>query len=394
MKTMVKIKDVVSTNIKGLWGDNVTEPRSGIPVIKTNNLSYEGKIDYSGVCFRDIDLQKAQKNYLQFDDILAEKSGGTKTHSVGYVSYFDGESDKYVCNNFILVLRPIQSLVRGKFLFYQMRYMYENGIFADCYNRTTGIQNLQLTAYLGKTIHLPAINDQENIIIELNSIQGAIEHKRSQLLALDELVKSRFIELFGEPLSDSYTTPLRSCCIFNPKKSEKKDWADELLVSFVPMPFVSEQGSIQTDNLRPFKEVKTGFTYFCENDVLFAKITPCMENGKGAIAQNLHNGIGFGSTEFHVLRPISNVSNSCWLYYLTRIDSFRIMAEKKMTGSAGQKRVPIGFFENLKINLPPIELQNEFAEFVKLTDKSKFIVQKQIDDLQELLDSKMDEYFG
>ena len=199
--------------------------------------------------------------------------------------------------------------------------------------------------------------------------------------------------MFGDPLSDKYTIPFSHACTFNPKKTEKKDWADDLMVSFVPMPLVSEHGEIQTNNIKPYLGVKKGFTYFRDNDVLFAKITPCMENGKGAVAVNLKNGIGFGSTEFHVFRPIENISNPYWIYYLMAIDSFRIMAEKKMTGSAGQKRVPISFFENLKVNLPPIFLQNEFAEFVKLIDKSKFIVQQQIKDLQELLDSKMDEYF-
>ena len=179
--------------------------------------------------------------------------------------------------------------------------------------------------------------------------------------------------MFGEPLSESYITPFSQACFFNPKKSEKKDWTDETIISFIPMPLVSEHGEINTGTLKTYKEVKTGFTYFRENDVLFAKITPCMENGKGAIAQNLKNGIGFGSTEFHVLRPIEGVSNPYWIYYLTAIDSFRIMAEKKMTGSAGQKRVPISFFENMKVNLPPIKLQNEFAKFVKLIDKSKFV---------------------
>ena len=216
-------------------------------------------------------------------------------------------------------------------------------------------------------------NNQLSVVETLDTIQKAINNKTITLFSLDELVKSRFIEMFGEPLSESYTTPFSQACIFNPKKSEKKGWTDETIISFIPMPLVSEHGEINTGTLKTYKEVKTGFTYFRENDVLFAKITPCMENGKGAIAKNLKNGIGFGSTEFHVLRPIEGVSNPYWIYYLTAIDSFRIMAEKKMTGSAGQKRVPISFFENIKVNLPPIELQNEFAEFVKLIDKSKFV---------------------
>ena len=93
-----------------------------------------------------------------------------------------------------------------------------------------------------------------------------------------------------------------SCvCEINPA-TEKID--DDVLVSFVAMPDVTEDGKINVGNVRSYHEVKKGYTFFLEGDVLFAKITPCMENGKGALATGLKNGIGCGSTEFHVLRPI------------------------------------------------------------------------------------------
>lgn len=145
------------------------------------------------------------------------------------------------------------------------------------------------------------------------------------------------------------------------------------MVSFVPMPAVSEDGKIDCSDIRPYKEVRKGFTYFAENDVLFAKITPCMENGKGAVARGLENGIGSGSTEFHVLRPIAGKSNPYWLYIITMFDTFRVGARKVMTGTGGQLRVPIGYLNDYPISLPPIELQNSFEEFVHQSDKSKFI---------------------
>ena len=193
---MPKISELVSTGIKGLWGTETVSAECGIPVIKTNNLSYEGVIDYTDICYRDIPKDKAEKNYLQNGDILAEKSGGTKTHSVGYVSYFNGESNKFVCNNFILALRPNREKCLSKYLFYQMRYMYENGIFADCYNRTTGIQNLQVGEYLGKSVKNPVIEEQEQAVSMLDAIVSQIDNAKGRLLALDELVKSRFIEMF------------------------------------------------------------------------------------------------------------------------------------------------------------------------------------------------------
>ena len=190
---MPKISELVSTGIKGLWGTETVSAERGIPVIKTNNLSYEGVIDYTDICYRDIPKDKAEKNYLQNGDILAEKSGGTKTHSVGYVSFFDGESNKFVCNNFILALRPNSEKCLPKYLFYQMRHMYEKGLFADCYNRTTGIQNLQVGEYLGKNVKNPVIEEQEQAVSMLDAIVSQIDNAKQRLLSLDELVKSRFI---------------------------------------------------------------------------------------------------------------------------------------------------------------------------------------------------------
>lgn len=182
-------------------------------------------------------------------------------------------------------------------------------------------------------------------------------------------------------------------CILNPKKSELNIGNDKL-VSFIPMVSVSEKGDIDVSNIKTYAEVKNGFTYFKENDVLFAKITPCMENGKGAIARGLKNGIGFGTTEFHILRPKKGIVDSYWLYVVTSFSTFRINAERKMSGSAGQKRVPIKFFQDFEIGIPPIELQEQFAAFVEQTNKSKLAVQKSLDEMQILFDSLMQKYFG
>ena len=188
--------------------------------------------------------------------------------------------------------------------------------------------------------------------------------------------------------------PLGNACHINPKKSQDVRLVSGLEVSFVPMPAVTECGEIDATTIKEYDEVKTGFTYFTENDVLFAKITPCMENGKGAVARGLYNGIGFGSTEFHVLRPISGKTNPYWLYMLTAFPQFREDAANNMTGSAGQRRVPASFLENYRVSVPPMELQEQFAAFVEQTDKSKFEIQKSLEKLEILKKSLMQQYFG
>jgi len=246
-------------------------------------------------------------------------------------------------------------------------------------------------------IPLPDMSEQQRISAVLRSVDRVIAMRKKELDELTNLVKSRFIELFGMPGTDAFgwgLVPLGSTCNINPKKSLDSRLVSGAMVSFVPMPAVTEHGEIDATAIKEYDEVKTGFTYFAENDVLFAKITPCMENGKGAVAKGLHNGIGFGSTEFHVLRPLSGKTDPYWIYTLTAFSQFRIDAASNMTGSAGQRRVPASFLENYRVSLPPIELQEQFAAFVEQTDKSKLAVQKGLQELEILKKSLMQQYFG
>ena len=249
------------------------------------------------------------------------------------------------------------------------------------------------------SLDLPEITleEQKHISRVIDEVLQLVKYRKDQLNELDQLVKSRFIELFGMPGTDVNgwgLTPLGNTCQINPKKGQDSRLTSGLTVSFVPMPAVSENGNIDPSDTREYDAVKTGFTYFAEKDVLFAKITPCMENGKGAVARGLHNGIGFGSTEFHVLRPLPNISNPYWIYTLTAFPEFRSDAANNMTGSAGQRRVPSSFLEQYRVSLPPIELQNEFAAFVEHTDKLKLAVTEALAELETLKKSLMQQYFG
>ena len=202
--------------------------------------------------------------------------------------------------------------------------------------------------------------------------------------------KSQFIEMFGNPFEiNSEVVPLSSLCSINPSKPKGLD--DSLSVSFIPMDRISEDGEYAEFETKPLKDVKKGFTYCAEDDVLFAKITPCMENGKGAILKGLSNGIGFGSTEFHVLRPILGISNSEWLYFLTKLNGFRIDAAKNMTGTGGQKRVPSSYLLNFKVLKPQLEVQREFAKIVHQADKSKSVIQKALVYLNDIQSDELKE---
>lgn len=229
---------------------------------------------------------------------------------------------------------------------------------------------------------LPDLETQRKLAEVLWSINDTMDAYKKLISATDELVKSQFIERFGKPGTDPFRwglTTLGKCCELNPRKPKGINTDDSY--SFVAMPSVSEDGRIDASVERPYAEVCKGFTYFAENDVLFAKITPCMENGKGGVAKGLKNGVGFGSTEFHVLRPIKGVSDPYWLYIITMFSKFRSDAEKVMTGTGGQRRVPITYLSEYSITLPPIELQEQFAAFVRQSDKSKFELEQALSEL-------------
>jgi type I restriction enzyme S subunit len=158
---------------------------------------------------------------------------------------------------------------------------------------------------------------------------------------------------------------LPEICAINPPKPPVDALDAEALVTFVPMPAVhADQGEISNPLSRPFSEVRRGFTAFREADVIFAKITPCMENGKAAIARGLLNGLGFGSTEFHVLRSTGAVLPD-YLFYFIRQEAFRRRAENEMTGSVGQKRVPATFLEATELPLPPLAEQQRIIAKVE-----------------------------
>jgi len=123
--------------------------------------------------------------------------------------------------------------------------------------------------------------------------------------------------------------------------SPRNDVEDDVIASFVPMPLISTRFDGRHDHEpRPWAEIKKGYTHFADGDVAIAKITPCFENSKAAIFSGLSNGVGAGTTELHVVRPYGEFVNRSYLLLYLKSPQFLRVGETKMTGSAGQKRVP------------------------------------------------------
>jgi type I restriction enzyme M protein len=171
-------------------------------------------------------------------------------------------------------------------------------------------------------------------------------------------------ERYREAGAKSHIFPLvkiGDVCAINPSKNKLSSLKPETRVSFVPMADLNENLiAFQPSDEKQLSEVSTSYTYFEDNDVLLAKVTPCFENGKAGIARGLLNGIGFGSSEFYVLRSSAQVLPE-WVYFCVMHPLFRNAAVAQMTGTGGLQRVPRGYVENFQIPLPPLEVQKEIV---------------------------------
>lgn len=158
--------------------------------------------------------------------------------------------------------------------------------------------------------------------------------------------------------------PLKQLAHINPR-TVFSGVKDETPLTFVPMESISdEDGSIAAPQRRNYSE-NIGYTSFQEGDLLWAKITPCMENGKSAVAQNLLNGFGFGSTEYHVFRPKSGDLSVHYLHAILRMKLLRKAAKSYFGGSSGHQRVDEAFFYRLTVPVPPHEVQGQLAKRIE-----------------------------
>ena len=188
--------------------------------------------------------------------------------------------------------------------------------------------------------------------------------------------------------------PLGEICTVNPRKKGPSSSNEDMVVSFVPMSAVNERfGTITVLEERPLSEVSRGFTAFENGDVLFAKITPCMENGKVALARNLTNGVGRGSTEFFVLRPGDQVLGE-YVYHLVRQRQFRDAARQNFTGTAGQQRVPKSFMENALVALPGLSEQQKIVGVLNRAARIGWLRTRAADHLREFISALFIKMFG
>ena len=326
----------------------------GTIVLRSGNIQ-DGKISFSDIVRVNAPIKESL--FVKEDDILMCSRNGSAS-LVGKVAMIPDINEPMTFGAFMTIIRSAEA----KYL-----YLYfQSQDFRERVSEGKSSTMNQITQKMLDKVEVPF--PDKDVRETLSAIASQADKSKFGDF------KSQFIEMFGNPLSSKQKNELKrlgQCCIINPRRPNIA-LCDTDKVSFIPMPAVSEDGYLVDMADEEYGKVKKGFTYFENNDVLFAKITPCMENGKGAIAYGLTNGIGVGSTEFHVLRPINGISSPYWLLTLTRMPIFRERAAKNMSGTGGQKRVSASYLNHFMVGLPAIEEQRRFEAIYRQADKSKF----------------------
>ena len=233
------------------------------------------------------------------------------------------------------------------------------------------VRNLNIGLVSCVKIPVPPISEQKQIVSILDKAFAAIDKAKENLQRNLENAKDYFQNIldsiFDKRPNNWSEKKLSQVFLIKPQKKEAREMLDENdLVSFLPMEDLGiDIKEISPLKKKPLKEVISGYTYFANDDVLLAKITPCFENGKLGVAKILKNNIGFGSSEYIVFRPTGNIISDLLFFFLNR-DSFRKKGEKQMGGAVGHKRVAKDFIENYIISFPEIEEQKAIVRKLDL----------------------------
>ena len=285
------------------------------------------------------------------------------------------------------VCRPTTKLV-SKYLHYLFRTdLYKTTFDRASYQVVDQRHNLYYDNFKNISVIFPSFSEQTQIANFLDRKTGQIDElirikeRRIELLqeqrtvlinqavtkGLDPNVemKPSGVEWIGEIPVHWEVLKVKHVGSSNPSKNNPKtDCLKDKLVVFLPMERVHTDGTIDQELKFPYSQLKNGYTYFEENDVLIAKVTPCFENGKIVLVKNLATPVGFGSTEFIVIRPNPQKVFPPFLYYILYNAPLRSIGKHFMTSAVGLKRVPTKFVENFQISIPPKQEQIQIANFL------------------------------
>lgn len=396
---MAKLGDVFSLQITGEWGSECDANQTGTKILRTTNFTSSGIIDYSNIAVRKIAESKIEKKKLKKRDIILEKSGGTEKTPVGRVVFCDDliENDIYLCNNFTQAMRVNTVVAYPRYVFYFMWYLHYSGKTDLLQNKTTGIRNLRVKSYLDEEIPLPSLDEQRHIAAVLDKVTDLIAQRRAQLDKLDLLVKSRFVEMLGDPEYNNKNweiVPLSTVCSVS---SSKRIYQNEQSPQGIPFLRISDlmnlinTGTLTTNSYIPekkYKELQLKGQVPKSGDILVTS--------RGTLGQcyiiKADDKFYFQDGMISWLSTFKDNIMPLYLSHLFAMPGFHKQIDAMQAGST-VSYLSIAMIKELKVMIPDIKKQKAFSKFVKETNSLKDVLTQSLTRLQILKKSIMQEYF-
>ena len=390
-----KLGDICQT-ISGLWtGKN--PPFVNVGVIRNTNFTKQCTLNPDNIFYTDVEVKAFAKRKLQKGDIIIEKSGGSEKQPVGRPILFllDGE---FSFSNFTATLRLKDKSISSIFLHKSLTSLYFNGVTRKLQSRTTGLFNLNWKEYLNLRIPVPPMEVQERIVAELDKINEMIEDCRELLRNLDALGQSLFYDYFGDPITNPYNFPkskLDQLCNIVGRIGFRGYTRNDLVEA--------GQGAI---TLSPTNIVNGVVTYdkntyiswdkydespeimIFDGDVLLTKTGSTV--GKIGIVKTLPEKATI-NPQLVVLKNLK--LNNWYITFTLRNDAYQEIIREKSGGSA-VPTISQKILGTISLPVPPLELQEKFAERIEQIEAQKEAVESTIAELQTLLDSRMDYWFN
>lgn len=397
-----RFSEITSSIFSGITpksgGEAYTDELSGISFIRSGNLNVDGTVDEKAEVWikPEIHNNTMKNSQLAYEDILIAIVGAT----IGKVGIY--KSDKQA--NINQAIAAIRVSDRRFLPEYVLCYLQSSmgQTFLDYLKRPVARANINLEE-IG-SIEIPLMSRKKQSLL-VSKMSVSKQHRATKIREAEKLlndidvfmleqlgIELRFLEsrlsyalklgdvrgteIYCRPtycgylqmihaLKNSrwYKGELKNYVSVNPK-TDCSSLQDEQIVSFVPMAAVGSKDNTVIYEERAYSEVKTGYTAFECGDLLWAKITPCMQNGKSCIVSDMPTQIGFGSTEFHVLRKISDKVHIPFVWALLSNATVLQAAQAVFNGSAGHQRVSDVFLEQFPLPLPDIKKQKEISDIV------------------------------
>ena len=371
---MAKLIEITGKTISGEWGFDDTEG-IGIPVLRTTNFTNEGFIDYQNVVTRIIKKQNISEKFLRSGDIIIEKSGGSDKQPVGRVVYYDGPDNTYLFNNFTGVLRVKDpSKWYPKYIFYALFTNYWRGGTRRFENKTTGLHNLKTDDYVARfgIAEIP-LDQQICICNTLDKIHLLIGSRKKQLTKMDDLIKARFVEMFGDPLLNDRGWPCKRIGdLFEViSRGKQPTYVEHSTVRVINQACVYWD-RINMDNAKYHDDQSSKKMLPISEYSILINSTGTGTLGRCNVFPELRDDYVY-VVDSHVttLQESSEINAWFFKWFFQHNGIQAKIYSECVNGSTNQIELSREKLSNAMMIVPPIELQNQFAEFVIETNKLK-----------------------